>query len=93
MGHGVNPKTAATNEEWNFAPIDDVLDGLFGPTLEINHRELTAGTGHINKVVRGTPHFAARDFASPDIQVAIDLAGVSGNDLAVEFFGQADRKL
>jgi len=67
-------------------------DGVAGLFLKISGSYETAGRKYGEKVVGDAGHFSGGDFTGADVEVAVNLAGIGGNNLAVKFFSEADSK-
>src|SRR5579883_2039674 len=72
------------------AACKNSVNGLDGLVLETRDGVDLAGIGHIEQVVRHQRALLGRDLRRADIQAAIDLARIGGDDLAAKLLGESD---
>ena len=88
---GFEIKAGAAAQDRNTTPPPDVRASLARQSGESPRIERLAHLDHINQMMRHALPFVRRWFGGADVESAIDLHGIDGNDLAVEPLGQRQR--
>jgi hypothetical protein len=82
----IQPGAAAQNRQP--APGLDVRDGAVRQLYESGGIERLGQVHHINQVMGHAGTLLRRGFGRADVQPAIDLHGIHGDDLAAELLGE-----
>lgn len=90
VNNGPDPKARPAHEKGEFAFGQDLFNSPSSFFFEMGHVEIAIRVGHIEEVVFDNALFAASGLAGADVHAPVDLSRICGNDLAVEFFRQAD---
>ena len=84
----VHIQAGTADQEGKAAAGKNAVDRLIGEALEIRHGKELSGRAHVQQVMGNALHFFRRDFAGTEIKPAEHLAGIGGDDFAVETGGE-----
>ena len=85
---GLEVESGAAAKDWDPLSLFDFADGLGCPLDKLPSVECLAKFGNVNQVVRDEGSLLRGRFRRADIQSAIDLHRICGNDFSRSFFGQ-----
>ena len=82
VGHGIDIEPRTSHEERHAPAIRYVVDGGIGVRLVVGQREVVAGIGNIQQVVRDRLPLLGRDLARTEVVAAQDLPRIGRDDLS-----------
>jgi hypothetical protein len=92
IGDGVDIKSCPTTDDRYFSCIMETRDDGLGSVSVVDYRICGIDIDHIEEMMGDTSHFSSCHLACTDIEPAVYLSCITGDDLGVEICSHIDRE-